>query len=157
MEWKERLWGYHTVYGFYENPQKFNFEFNAERLIVRNIALRHANRPLYQEFLLDNFPFQAEAELQKFDRVAENLLKLDSYEAARFFAEQDVNIVCSDLDYREDTAIFTALRVEDDEVETFKEAVDPAVIENHVLPAQVLDRPFLWIDGSSLKNFSISR
>lgn len=157
MEWKERLWGYNTVYGFYENPQKFNFEFNAERLIVRNLALRSGDRQLYQDFLLDNFPFQAKAELQKFDRVVDNLLKLDSFEAARFFAEKEVNMVCSDLDYREETAIFRALSVEETEVETFKDVVDPALIENHVLPEQVLDRQFLWIDGSALRNFSISR
>ncbi|WDF70503.1 hypothetical protein PQ465_09045 [Sphingobacterium oryzagri] len=157
MEWKERLWGYNTVYGFYENPQRFNFEFNAERLIVRNLALRTADRQLYQDFLLDNFPFQAEAELLKFDRVMDNLLKLDSFTAARFFADKAVNMVCSDLDYREETAIFKALSVEESEVETFKKAVDPTLIENHVLPEQVRDRPYVWIDGSSLKNFSISR
>lgn len=155
MEWKERLWGFNRAYGFYVNPQKFNFEFNPERLLLRNLALRTSNWSIYKDFLMDKFPFHVKGELQKFGRVAENLLKLNTFEAARFFARQKVNMLRSDLDYREDTAIFKALHVEEEELATFRDSVDKEWVENHVLPEQLLDRPYVWVDGSSLPDFSV--
>ncbi|KGE12851.1 hypothetical protein [Sphingobacterium deserti] len=155
MEWKERLWGFNAIYGFYENPQIFNFEFNPERLIVRNLALRTANRQLYKDFLYDNYPFHLRAELKKFDRVANNLLKLTAADAARFFESNEVNVVCSDLDYREESAIYTALSVEEGELKSFMRNVDKNLVENYVLPEQLVNRTFLWIDGSALSNFAV--
>ncbi|WP_133638764.1 hypothetical protein [Sphingobacterium paludis] len=155
MEWKERLWGFNVLYGFYENPQIFNFEFNAERLIVRNLALRTANRDMYKDYLYDNYPFHLKTELKKFDRVAKNLLKLTVADAIRFFKKKKVNVVCSDLDYREESAIFTAMRVEESELKSFMHNVDGRLVENHVVPEQVIDRAFLWIDGSELPNFAV--
>ena len=155
MEWKERLWGFNAIYGFYENPQIFNFEFNPERLIVRNLALRTANRQLYKDYLYDKYPFHLKTELEEFDRVADNLLKLTAADAARFFDEKEVNVVCSDLDYREDSAIYTAMQVEENELASFMQNVDRNLVENYVLPEQLINRTFLWIDGSGLSNFAV--
>ncbi|GHE33178.1 hypothetical protein [Sphingobacterium griseoflavum] len=152
MEWKERLWGYNAVDGFYENPQKFNFEFSPERLIVRNLALRHADRDLYRNFLLENFPFHLQKEMEKFDQVINNLWLLTPAEAAQYVDEKEVNMMCADLDYREGDAIFRALHVEAAELATFKKEVDRELLENYVLPEQVLNRSFLWIDGSAFEN-----
>lgn len=150
MEWKERLWGYNAVDGFYESPQKFNFEFSPERLLVRNQALRNADRSLYRNFLLENYPFHLRQEMEKFDRVANNLRKLSTFEALRYIDDRQVNVLCADLDFHDEYAIFRAMHVEEAELATFKNAVDRELLENYVMPEQLLSRPYVWIDMSSL-------
>jgi len=51
-----RIIAYDKHYGFVENPNDFNFEYNPHRLIVKNYALRKNDRKAYESYLTTFFP-----------------------------------------------------------------------------------------------------
>lgn len=153
MEWTERLKTYNEKYGFESDAKRYGFDFNPERLLIRNEALRQADRDLYDAYLREKFPVEAPLELEQFDLVLANLLRLNNYEAERFFRMKGVNLLRSDIWYQDEDAIFTALQVAEDDIVLLTEGMDTEKIENHVFPEQVLNRAFVWVDGTQLADF----
>ncbi|MFD1772173.1 hypothetical protein [Sphingobacterium suaedae] len=156
MEHLERIQRYNERYKFLNGQTSYGFDFNPERLIIRNFALRTGDRGIYEEYLTTRFPSEASFELEQFDLIKTNLLRLNTYEAERFLKDQRINLLRSDIWYQEDDSIFTALRVGEEDILLLTEGMDTEIIENHVFPEVVLNRQFVWLDTTQLAEFSQS-
>jgi hypothetical protein len=150
MELHERIAEYNKRYLFLDNPRNFDFSFSPERLIYRNEALRLDDRELYKAYLLVNYPEVFEDEMAEFDNVAKNLLMLNNFEAMRYFKNNDIDLLKSDIFIYDDDSIVTPIST------AAVRAIDNAgqveeLIGNCVRSEFVVNkRNFVWIDASSL-------
>ncbi|GHE49215.1 hypothetical protein [Sphingobacterium griseoflavum] len=150
MELIKRLDKYNLHYGFLEDSDDFSFEVHPERVIIRNDALRANDRTLYEGYLKQKFPDRAQEALDSYDATAANLLQLTKTEALSLFQQHAVNLLCSDISMTEQDAIFSTLIVPDERLYLADENPKEKLIHNKVLPEQVLDRPYIWVDTSTL-------
>lgn len=150
MELQKRIEEYNKRYLFLDHPRNFDFNFSPERLIYRNEALRLVDRKLYEEYLLANYPESVDKEMREFDNVAKNLLMLNNFEAMRYFENNDIDLLQSDIFIYDDDSIVTPVPLNAEqpiyEVEHAEELVG-----NYAQSKFVVDkRNFVWIDTSSL-------
>lgn len=138
---------YNKYYGFLENPHKFSIDCNPQRLIIRNFALRHNRRDLYEEYIRSFYPEHAVKELGEFDSCLMYLKFFNKEEAKSWFISNDTKMVESDIRASESNAILRMLFVEDDIDCKELQIDDKSYVLNRVTPESILKtRDNFWVD-----------
>lgn len=142
-----RIIAYDKHYGFVENPNDFNFEYNPHRLIVKNYALREGDRDVYETYLNTFFPQLVELELKNFDSEIKYIKQLDNKELAVWLASNDVKVVESDISADDPDAIFKMIYVSDSESPSMYVIEEEDFILNRILPSNLIKGPNkTWIN-----------
>ncbi|MFD1770844.1 hypothetical protein [Sphingobacterium suaedae] len=150
MTLEERLQLYNKYYGFEENPDHFGFNFDPKRITIRNEALRTRNKELYETYLRERYPEDADVELEKFDEVHANIRKVSGEEAQIFFKRHMINNVQSDINPRDPDAIFTpSIVAGEEEMDAGQE--DEGHILFNWMPEWLADRDEVWVDPTDIK------
>lgn len=142
-----RIIAYDKHYGFVENPNDFNFEYNPHRLIVKNYALRNNDRKVYETYLNTFFSELAEIELKNFDKEIKYIRQFDNEELATWLASNDIKIVESDISCLDPDAIFKMVYVPDSESPAIYLLKEEDFILNRILPLDLIKEPNkTWIN-----------
>lgn len=147
MKLTERLELFNTFYGIDENPDYFGFMNDPRRIAIRNEALRQGERSMYEKYVREKYPEEADSELEMFDKSRASLRQVSGEEALRFFRDHLIKNVQSDLDPNDPDAIFSADILSDDDVETVAEADQGYVLFN-LSPERLADKQQVWLDPS---------
>ncbi|MEN5379260.1 hypothetical protein [Sphingobacterium kitahiroshimense] len=142
-----RIIAYDKHYGFVENPNDFNFEYNPHRLIVKNYALRKNDRKAYESYLTTFFPELAAIELKNFDTEVNYIRHFDNEELAAWLASNDIQVVESDISFSDPDAIFKMVYVPESESPTSYVVKEEDFILNRILPGDLIKEPNkTWIN-----------
>lgn len=142
-----RIIAYDKHYGFVENPNDFNFEYNPHRLIVKNYALRNNDRKRYEVYLTTFFSELAEIELKNFDAEIKYIRQFDNEELAAWLASNDIQVVESDISCSDPDAIFKMVYVPDAENPATYVIKEEDFILNRILPGDLIKEPHkTWIN-----------
>ncbi|WP_437919986.1 hypothetical protein [Sphingobacterium sp. LRF_L2] len=124
-----------------------------ELLKKRNEALKVGDKRCFEEALLENGQIAIGFELRSYDRIAANLLRLSSYRAMRFLADEGVTLLRADMPGAKEDAIYTALIASPEEVlRKLKEnrGSEEAI---YIVPDEIMGLPHIWIDVAELVGF----
>lgn len=117
MTLTERLNIFENHFKFKEQPELYEFEISPEKIAYRNEALRNGDRDLYLNFLTERYADKLEKEMESFDNVAKNLVKIDRDSARNLFKSYEVNLLKSDISFLEEDAIFSMYKVNPESIE----------------------------------------
>lgn len=142
-----RILAYNEHYGFIENPQEFNFDFNPHRLIVKNYALRTADKATYNKYLDSFFPEKTEFELKNFDVDLKGIRQYDNKAVLEWLVSNEIKVVESDINCDDPDAIFKMVHVPDSEDPIMYVFEDEDFILNRMLTRDFLKMPNkMWIN-----------
>lgn len=145
---EQRVEDLNRKFGFRENPEDFNFELNPERIAYKNEALRKKDRNLYAGYLADNYPKQMEKELQDFDTRANKIRYISKDEAEQLFEQNKINLLKSDLHFRDADAIFQLKKVDPSDLNWHLEAHETDLLNGNSRPYEAVDgKEGIWIEG----------
>ncbi|UIR57096.1 hypothetical protein LZQ00_04605 [Sphingobacterium sp. SRCM116780] len=116
MTLEERINHYNKSFGFLENPEDFDFNLSPERIIYKNEALRTGNRDLYASYLGSKYPMERPKELADFDNQVGRVAQVDKNEVSKLFEQTGANLLKSDIDFRDQDAVFHTLKVPAEDV-----------------------------------------
>lgn len=136
-----RILAYDKHFGFVENPDGFNFEYNPHRLIVKNYSLRTGDRSVYESYLNCFFPHLTELELKTFDDEIKYIRHFHNEELARWLASNDVKVVESDISSTDPDTIFRMIYVHHSEDPDMYVIEDEDFILNRILPRDLIKSP----------------
>ncbi|TDS14746.1 hypothetical protein [Sphingobacterium paludis] len=150
MALQDKLEDYNNIYQFREFPDQFHFSFSPERMIIRNEAIRTGNKELYEAFLRERYPDDADAELAIFDSTIADTKQVSGAEAADFFKRHGIVALMADLTFSDPDTIFTAKIMSDCEAgDEINESEEP--IGAYVPISTVAGRDLLWLDVSEIR------
>ncbi len=152
MSTEERLHDYNTIYNFKDDPDRYSFEKNPERIIIRNSAIRERNSDLYLRYLTRAYPASIEREMEQFGKSLSDTALLSITDAQVFFDSHGVILVQSDIAHVEDDAIFVAKIVSQSEADALvqQSASDPLL--QYLKTERLSNKQKLWIDASEIRN-----
>jgi hypothetical protein len=143
----KRITLYDEYYGFLENPNKFNFDINPHRLIIKNYALRTGDKILYEFYLKEVFPDRAIEELHSFDKDINSIQKMGREELALWLIDNKVKVLQSDINTTDKDAIFRIVPVSDTENPDTYLLQQEGLILNNVAPSELITFPYhVWIN-----------
>ncbi|MCT1530914.1 hypothetical protein M3B46_07915 [Sphingobacterium daejeonense] len=143
---EQRIEELNRQFGFRENPEDFNFELNPERIAYKNEALRTKNRDLYASYLADNYPRQLEREMADFDAKANRLIQVTKDEAEQLFADQKINLLKSDISFKDPDAIFQMKKVNEEDLNWHLEGHETDLLNGNSRPYEALDgKSNIWL------------
>ncbi len=146
MTLQERIDYFDRQFGFRAHPEDFDFYLSPERIAYKNEALRQQDRKLYVGYLADNFPDEMEQELKSFDELSNRLKQLSKEEAEQLFRDKGINLLQSDLSYKDPDAIYKLLKVADEDLNWHLEGSEEDLVNGKVRPNTVLQlHPRIWV------------
>lgn len=143
---EQRIDELNRQFGFKENPEDFNFELNPERIAYKNEALRTKNRDLYNEYLADNYPREMEREMRDFDNKANTLVQVSKEEAEQLFADNKINMLKSDISYKDPDAIFQMKKINEEDLNWHLEGHESDLLNGNSRPYEALEgKSEIWL------------
>ncbi len=143
---EQRIEELNKQFGFREHPEDFNFELNPERIAYKNEALRTKNRDLYASYLADNYPREMDRELADFDTKANKLIQISKDEAEQLFQENKINMLKSDISFKDPEAIFQMKKVNDEDLEWHLEGHETDLLNGNSKPYEALEgKSNIWL------------
>lgn len=143
---EQRIEELNRQFGFKENPEDFNFELNPERIAYKNEALRTKNRTLYNTYLAEHYPRELEKELADFDKKANALVLISKDEAEQLFNEQKINLLKSDISYKDPDAIFQLKKVNEEDLNWHLDGHESDLLNGNSTPREALEgKREIWI------------
>ncbi|WDF67099.1 hypothetical protein PQ465_12360 [Sphingobacterium oryzagri] len=152
MSTEERLKDYDNIYHFTDAPDKYSFEKNPERIIIRNSALREANADLYLSYLRQHYPASVEREMEQFQKSLSQTREYLMTEARQFFARHAVKAVQSDIVHFEEDAIFTAKILSHSEAEALVDQSSAEPLLQYLMIDMLDHKTKIWIVASELRS-----
>ncbi|GEM63439.1 hypothetical protein SF1_14210 [Sphingobacterium faecium NBRC 15299] len=144
---ESRISLYDKYYGFIENPDDFNFEYNPHRLIVKNYALRTKDRNSYYKYLDEYFSHFTKIELNNFDYEVRYIRQFDHAELLAWLSTNNVKVLESDISFEDPDAIFKMISVSNSESPTLYTLEGEDYILNRILPRDLIKSPNkTWIN-----------
>lgn len=148
LDMEARLIAYNEHYGFLENPQEFNFDFNPHRLIVKNYALRTGDKAAYNKYLDTFFPDLSDIELKNFDVEVKCIRHYDNKDVLEWLVSNEIKVVESDISSDDPDAIFKMIHVADSQDPVMYVFEDEDFILNRILTKdfmKIVNKPYLNI------------
>lgn len=143
---EQRIDELNRQFGFREHPEDFNFELNPERIAYKNEALRTKNRDLYTAYLADNYPKQMDKELADFDRISSKLILMNKDEAESLFENNKINLLKSDISFKDPDAIFQLKKVNDEDLNWHLEGHETDLLNGNSRPSEALEgKSAIWL------------
>lgn len=143
---EQRIEELNRHFGFREHPEDFNFELNPERIAYKNEALRTKNRDLYASYLADNYPGEMDRELADFDSKANSLIQVSKDEAEQLFADNKINMLKSDISYKDPDAIFQMKKVNEEDLNWHLEGHETDLLNGNSRPFEALEgKSNIWL------------
>ncbi len=143
---EQRIDELNRQFGFREHPEDFNFELNPERIAYKNEALRTKNRDLYTAYLADNYPKQMDKELADFDRISSKLVFMNKDEAESLFENNKINLLKSDISFKDPDAIFQLKKVNDEDLNWHLEGHETDLLNGNSRPSEALEgKSAIWL------------
>jgi len=143
---EQRIDELNRQFGFREHPEDFNFELNPERIAYKNEALRTKNRDLYTAYLADNYPKQMDKELADFDRISSKLVLMNKDEAESLFENNKINLLKSDISFKDPDAIFQLKKVNDEDLNWHLEGHETDLLNGNSRPSEALEgKSAIWL------------
>lgn len=143
---EQRIEELNKQFGFREHPEDFNFELNPERIAYKNEALRTKNRDLYASYLADNYPKEMDRELSDFDTKANKLIQISKDEAEQLFQENKINMLKSDISFKDPDAIFQMKKVNDEDLDWHLEGHETDLLNGNSKPYEALEgKSNIWL------------
>lgn len=152
MSTEERLQDYNNIYDFMDTPDKYSFETNPERIIIRNAALRDANADSYLSYLRKAYPASVDREMEQFQKSLSQTREFHMHEARQFFADHGVKAVQSDIAHFEEDTVFTAKIFSHSEAEALVDQSSGELLLQYLTIDMLDHRPKIWIDASELRS-----
>ncbi|WP_313189079.1 hypothetical protein [Sphingobacterium sp.] len=143
---EQRIEELNRQFGFREHPEDFNFELNPERIAYKNEALRTKNRDLYASYLADNHSREMDRELADFDQKANNLIQVSKDEAEQLFADNKINMLKSDISFKDPDAIFQMKKVNEEDLNWHLEGHETDLLNGNSRPYEALEgKSNIWL------------
>ncbi|WP_312697595.1 hypothetical protein [Sphingobacterium mizutaii] len=143
---EQRIEELNRHFGFREHPEDFNFELNPERIAYKNEALRTKNRALYASSLADNYPREMDRELADFDSKANSLIQVSKDEAEQLLADNKINMLKSDISYKDPDAIFQMKKVNEEDLNWHLEGHETDLLNGNSRPFEALEgKSNIWL------------
>ena len=143
---EQRIEELNRQFGFREHPEDFNFELNPERIAYKNEALRTKSRDLYATYLADNYPREMDRELADFDQKANNLIQVSKDEAEQLFADNKINMLKSDISFKDTDAIFQMKKVNEEDLNWHLEGHETDLLNGNSRPYEALEgKSNIWL------------
>ncbi|GHE32059.1 hypothetical protein [Sphingobacterium griseoflavum] len=147
---KDRLEDYNKIYGFREHPERFGFEGNPERIIVRNTALREADASIYVAYLTEHYPASVEREMEQFEKSLTHISLMPWPEANSFFEKHGITTLQTDIPYVEHDAVFVPKTFSESEADALVKASEKEPFMQYLKIDKVANRSSIWLDVSEL-------
>src|SRR5690606_31300301 len=143
---EQRIEELNRHFGFREHPEDFNCELNPERIAYKNEALRTKNRDLYASYLADNYPREIDRELADIDSKANSLIQVSKDEAEQLFADNKINMLKSDISYKDPDAIFQMKKVNEEDLNWPPEGRETDLLNRNSRPFEALEgKSNIWL------------
>jgi len=152
MSVEERLQDYNSIYHFKEDPDKYSFELNPERVIIRNAALREGDADLYASYLRKAYPESVEREMEQFEKSLADTELLGIDQAQDFFTSHGITVLQSDIAHFEDDAIFVAKIFSQSEADVLVERSSVEPLQQYLTLDMISSKQKIWIDASEVRN-----
>lgn len=146
MNLEARIINYNEYYEAAKDPKPINFDYNPQRLIFKNYALRNRNKSIYTKFLETFFSEKVEEELANFDVDLSYLKRFGKDELAKWLIDYNVRMLQSDINATDKDAIFKVIAVSPQEnLDSY--LIKNDLILNHILPLDILEFPYpVWLN-----------